>query len=459
MGNGKFELHAGDSLRTLAQFENDSVDSLVTDPPAGISFMGKDWDADKGGRDAWIAWLTEVMRECHRVLKPGAHGLVWALPRTSHWTATALENAGFEVRDRVQHIFGSGFPKSLDVSKAIDKAAGAERSGVGINPRAAQQTPKCGTNAFGDFAGSSQLVTAPATDAAREWEGWGTALKPAWEPIILARKPLDGTVAANVLAHGTGALNIDACRIETDDDLNGGAYSGELRQCVERTGSDNEPGARSLGRLNRGAGEYVQPLGRWPANVVLDEDAARLVDAASGETISSGGRIGKRAQGVVANVPAGEYRAGDPGFGDSGGASRFFYTAKASRSERNAGLEHLPPRTREDVTGRHRDTPGANNPRAEMTARGAIKNVHPTVKPLDLMQWLCRLVTPRGGLILDPFCGSGTTGRAAIAEGFRFLGIELSDEYAEIARARITDYAPLFMPAESPDLPDDEPTP
>jgi site-specific DNA-methyltransferase (adenine-specific) len=304
------QLINSDCLEALRAMDSDSLDSLVTDPPAGIGFMGKGWDSNKGGRDAWIVWLTEVMRECYRVLKPGAHGLVWAIPRTSHWTATALENAGFEVRDVVTHLVGSGFPKSLDVSKAIDKAAGAEREVVGFDPVAASKANKrlsgelnarYRNSAAANDNGAT--ITAPATDAARQWEGWGTALKPASEHWILVRKPCsEKTVAANVLKHGTGAINIDASRIESPD-----ADLSAVQNCRTAQAGDtvtlNIPG-------------HSQPTynaqGRFPANLVLsccgndphdDDCAVRMLDEQS--------------------------------YGDSGGASRFFYVAKSSKSDRN----------------------------------------------------------------------------------------------------------------------------
>lgn len=429
MGNGKFELHAGDSLRTLAQFENDSVDSLVTDPPAGISFMGKDWDADKGGRDAWIAWLTEVMRECHRVLKPGAHGLVWALPRTSHWTATALENAGFEVRDRVQHIFGSGFPKSLDVSKAIDKAAGAEREVVGKNPNYHSEGKRTGTHALcGDrdaenyaFASAPGLITAPATDAARQWSGWGTALKPAREDWWLVRKPLsEKTVAANVQKWGTGALNIDGTRIGENP---GYKYP-------------NGPGGSNDNTYGKYAerGPVASTKGRFPSHLILDEESAAVLDAQSGTFDARGGR--RKAASDMG------YCGGDASSekivrNDTGGASRFFYVAKASRRERNAGLEGMPERRSSKLGAGIRSSVGLAVEGTTSSEDRTAQNHHPTVKPIALMRYLCRLVTPPAGLVLDPFTGSGTTGVAAVAEGFRFVGIEREKEYVDISKRRI----------------------
>jgi site-specific DNA-methyltransferase (adenine-specific) len=351
-------LFNGDCGEVLKTLPPDSVDAIVTDPPAGIGFMGKSWDGDKGGRDAWIAWLADIMREGLRILKPGGHALVWAIPRTSHWTATALELAGFEIRDVVVHLFGTGFPKSLDVSKAIDKAAGAEREVIAPG-RYANRGRRTDNNTYAQSTPSSQeVLTAAATPEAAQWAGWGTALKPAAEHWILARKPLVGTVAANVLEYGTGVLNIDGCRIGTS-------------KRVTSSGAKIQNGA-SITRANPNAvGTGFDPnIGRWPANVTLDEESAAMLDVQSGT-----------------------------------GASRFFYCAKPSRTERHAG-----------------------------TADG---NKHPTVKAIALMRWLCRLITPPGGVVLDPFAGSGSTGAAALAEGFEFVGVEREQEYFEIALARL----------------------
>lgn len=408
-------LFHGDCLAVLKTLDSESVDSLVTDPPAGISFMGKGWDDDKGGRDAWIAWLTDVMREAYRVLKPGAHGLVWAIPRTSHWTATALENAGFEVRDVVTHLFGTGFPKSLDVSKAIDKAAGAKREVIG------KKAVSCGTGKdYGKAAGNTGRgtvidVTAPATDAARKWQGFGTALKPASEHWILVRKPLgEKTVAANVLKHRTGAINVDGCRIATTDKLGGGMLNG-----TSKVGEGWDRPWRSnpdvIARQAKDTAEKVakaETLGRFPANLVLSHNddcedacsqgcAVAALDGQAGHLHGAGNKSTRTEHaesaskfGMGGGAPTVLYDRG-------GGASRFFYCAKASKADRGTG------------------------------------NTHPTVKSTKLMGYLVRLVTPPGGTVLDPFVGSGSTGVAARAESFRFIGIEQEKDSFEIAKRRL----------------------
>lgn len=431
-------LKSGDCLDVLKELESNSVDALLTDPPAGISFMGKAWDHNKGGRDQWIAWLTEVMSEVMRVLKPGAHGLVWAIPRTSHWTATALENAGFEVRDVVTHLFGSGFPKSLDISKAIDKAAGAEREVIGLKHDAAKRSRTFVSEewqrpALHDKEAilRNMQITAPSTHEAEQWQGFGTALKPASEHWVLVRKPIsEKTVAANVLKWSTGGLNIDQSRIEGSPRNPG---------FVNPSESDRDMMATSNTKLIG----YKSPSGRFPANLVLSHNAdcvmleieqvksldksfyepggintsetwectegcaVKELDGQSGDSKSTGGQAVNRSGKWDANgMTTSSVEKRDPGFGDTGGASRFFYCAKPSKRERNAGLEGL-------------------------------VNAHPTVKSLKLMQYLITMITPPGGTIIDPFMGSGSTGVAAKKAGFGFIGIERETDYLEIAQKRI----------------------
>ena len=339
--------------------------------------------------------------------------------------------------------YGSGFPKSLDVSKAIDKAAGAERKTIG--PRASYR-PNSG--AIRDPEGfqdrSDGMITAPASDDARKWSGWGTALKPAWEPVILARKPLRGTVAANVLAHGTGALNVDACRVGWAGIEDVAAAAAAAVGFAESRARGTTRQSQSIGRESRDGVNSYDPdklPGRWPANVLLDEASAAMVDEMSGESRSPAtvGRGGVMFGGTERSRPGETV----PCFGDSGGASRFFYTAKASRWDREDGLEGVASRSREARYGSVQDA-RPHTPDGYEYHRDPRHNHHPTVKPTDLMRWLCRLVTPPGGTVLDPFCGSGSTGVAALSEGFNFVGIEREAEYVEIARRRIANVAPLF---------------
>lgn len=473
-----FALIPGDCRDALARLSDNSIDAVVTDPPYGLSkepdmaevlrhwlngddyehpgsgFMGKTWDSFVPGPAVW--------REVHRVLKPGGHCLAFAGTRTFDMMGLSLRLAGFEIRDTLSWLYGQGFPKSLDVSKAIDKAAGAEREVAGERTYADGHVQRSNGSDLGvmnddGWAGGTapRMDSVPATPEAQQWDGWGTALKPAWEPIIVARKPFTGTVAANVLEYGTGALNIDGCRIGTGDAL--------VRPAVARR--DNAVYGSGLG-----VGVQSEPAGRWPANVVLGhsedcvevgERTVRATSLSSSVGVGSGGksRVYGQAPSVITTgygdadgtetVPAWECADGCPvrlldeqapstgsfltpgatymdgarksvnAFGDltphatrgvdaKGGASRFFYQAKASKRERQFGM-----------------------PEGE-------RNDHPTVKPWAVMEWLVRLVTPSGGVVLDPFCGSGTTGIAAMREGFHFIGCERDEDYAaRIARPRL----------------------
>jgi site-specific DNA-methyltransferase (adenine-specific) len=514
----------GDSLHWLQTLPDASFDALVTDPPAGIGFMGKAWDGDKGGRDQWIAWLAAILREAHRVLKPGAHGLVWALPRTSHWTGMACEDAGFDVRDIVTHLFGSGFPKSTRIDRdqafcqcdapahnaacrdreplqpdhidkdpaacdgALQPASARHLSDKAQDSRAdcpqhhdlhgeqPRQPPKdaqehppsqedapkrnhsCGRE---DGSGCEQgrspyparctdrpastgfaTQTAPTSspdilenrrplrktdsDTAQQErrntnkdgfalpyrldttsfstcqvcgkpvaKGWGTALKPAVEFYFLIRKPVKGTVAANVLRYGTGALNVDGCRIGDEVRHN--------PSCM------NDGGTVAAFLTAGGETDGREAVGRWPAHLVLSGDAPAMLDAQAGQSP-----------------------------GESDGVSRFYYCSKAATDEREAGLDDLPLRTAAELVGRTEGSAGMNSPRAGAGASSnGRRNIHPTVKPIDLMRWLCRLVTPPGGLVIDPFTGSGTTGVACVLEGFNFTGCELDPAHVAIAQRRI----------------------
>lgn len=491
-------LYEGDCLDVLRSLPDASIDAIVTDPPAGISFMGRGWDSNKGGRDAWVAWLAERMTEALRVVKPGGHALVWALPRTSHWTATAIEDAGWEIRDRVSHLFGSGFPKNLDVSKAIDKAAGVEREAI---ERRLDGT--WSPNSPVSLAHGNRTIvdrTVPATDAARQWDGFGTALKPAVEDWWLARKPLHGTVAANVLRHGTGALNIDATRVSlrAEEDVDRlTARSGGRRGFS----SDAYVGGANDGKVSPG---WENSKGRWPAHLILSHTPdcgevgtrrARGTNPPGQHGFSSGGYGGGfgphtshgyhdadgletvEAWSCAPGCPVAELdrqtdalhsagfaqtggntrnrQASIFGIGnatrdqirhdDSGGASRFFYTAKSSRSERDADLDDLDPHTGGTLTYRQDGSAGMQSPRAGAGRTSGGRNTHPTVKPLALMQWLVRLITPPGGVVLDLFMGSGSTGVAVLREGFQFVGVDSDPESCAIAVRRVgRALGPLF---------------
>ena len=377
-------IHA-DCLEAMKKMPDNSVESIVTDPPYGLSFMGKKWDYDVPSVEVWS--------ECLRVLKPGGHLLAFAGSRTYHRLVVNVEDAGFEIRDQIMWVYGSGFPKSHNISKAMDRAAGAEREVIGTKGLNTYRT-KTQNAAYGNLRADFDKVnalTAPATPEAKQWEGWGSALKPAHEPIVVARKPLIGTLVENVLEHGTGGLNIDACQIQTDE-LQGKTYNNKQRNDINIYG-----GGEGIPQITLMGNE----AGRFPANFIHD---------GSDE--------------VVSLFP--EEKA------------RFFYCAKASKSERNAGLEAF-----EDKKSHH-NSGGIGRKvsvekRLEQGEENApmMKNIHPTVKPVALMRYLCRLVTPPNGVVLDPFMGSGTTGIGAVAEGFDFMGIEMDQEYLNIAEARI----------------------
>lgn len=430
--NDPITLLHGDCLERLRELPDNSVDSVVTDPPYGLSFMGKRWDYDVPSVDVWA--------ECLRVLKPGGHLLAFAGTRTQHRMAVRIEDAGFEIRDMIAWVYGSGFPKSLDVSKAIDKAAGAE--GTFGEPKSAAhagwidrgrmrgeeghdgyQRPWM-TDAEAVERNARQYIG--ATAAAKQWDGWGTALKPALEPITVARKPLVGTVAENVQQHGTGAINVDGCRVACDDKAKFPAGIVSKTEAVFGGGD---------GRYsNRPRPDDASPSGRWPANLIHDgsKEVTGLFPLTSAARASNRGMINSGC--LAGQCDTGPTRKEGTnamrGHDDNGGsAARFFYCAKASKADRDEGCEGMEARNNMRVNG----------PRENEEAKHATKrsNHHPTVKPTALMRYLCRLVTPPGGVVLDPFMGSGSTGKAAILEGFRFVGCEREAEYLEIARARI----------------------
>jgi site-specific DNA-methyltransferase (adenine-specific) len=367
----------GDCLEKMKEMESNSVDSIITDPPYGISFMNKKWDYDIPSIDVW--------KECFRVLKPGGHLLSFGGSRTFHRICVNIEDAGFDIRETIMYLYGSGFPKSHNIGKAVDKKLGNEREVVGVNPN---HRTSDALYELGFQGGKSDGVMTKGTS---EWEGWGTALKPAHEPIIMARKPFRGTVVSNVLEYGTGAINIDECRIPCDDKTKFpvGDYStdttvGKIRSNIRTEDANID--------------------GRFPANVIHDgseEVVSLFPNTKSGKMTSNHNRH-------TDGSPNGIYGKFDVNhplsetYGDEGSAARFFYCAKASKKDRGEG------------------------------------NTHPTVKPTELMKYLCKLITPKNGVILDPFMGSGSTGKAALLEGFSFIGIEMDEEYLNIASARLS---------------------
>jgi DNA modification methylase len=398
---GDSHVYLGSCLDVLPTLADNSVDSIVTDPPYELGFMGKSWD------NSGVAYNVEVWRECLRVLKPGGHILAFGGSRTWHRLAVAIEDAGFELRDSIAWIYGSGFPKSLDVSKAIDKAAGVERQKVKYIPRpetsgtmmgSSESRPwieKAREQGFYEADGPDAV-----TDDAKKWQGWGTALKPAFEPVVVGRKPFakSSTVAANVLEWGVGGLNVGGTRIGTESRVNSPA--------------GNKAEGNSYNMSVNGMPQDVEAKvaeGRWPSNVMLDEYTAGLVDEQQKDV------------------------------------SRFFYVSKSSKRDRNEGLDEIEAQSsagKGNGLARICEKCGASilkpcNCEDRTFVNPPIKNFHPTVKPTDLMRQLIRLVTPPGGTVLDPFTGSGSTGKAAILEGFQFVGVELTEEYLPIIEGRL----------------------
>jgi len=385
----------GSNLDVLPFMADNSVDSIVTDPPYELGFMGKSWDS------TGIAYNVEVWTECLRVLKPGGHLLAFGGSRTWHRMAVAIEDAGFELRDNIAWLYGSGFPKSHNISKAIDKVQGGQVK-VG---KAFKVAGEYGDRDLRDpetqGASREEMRHKADTDDAKKWSGWGTALKPAFEPVVVGRKPLSGTIAENVLEWGVGGLNIDASRI------------GMTAEDKEKSANNWKPhGYESKENIYEIGIKVLasnQKEGRWPANLILDEYTAGLLDEQSEDV------------------------------------SRFFYVAKASKRDRNEGLDELPETQASKMTGRSEGSAGlvriredgsiGENPYAGKS--GAAKNFHPTVKPTDLMRYLIKLVTPAGGVVLDPFTGSGSTGKAALLDGYQFLGIEMTDDYLPIIQGRL----------------------
>ena len=400
------DLRLGDCLEVLKELEDNSIDSIVTDPPYGLSFMGKKWDYDVPS--------TEIWADCLRVLKPGGHLLSFAGSRTYHRMAVRIEDAGFEIRDQIMWIYGSGFPKSHNIGKSVDKIQGNDREVVGETKRGdVQKAKEKGVGYLADVANRNNVKqfgygTETITRGESEWEGWGTALKPAHEPIVMARKPFKGNVAQNGLEWGTGAINIDDSRVGIE-----GASKRSHQAGYKKKDDGTEDRSEHWART----GHQIIKLneGRFPANVIFDEEAGEVLD------------------------------------NQSEGASRFFYCPKTSKKERNEGLDKFADLSgnvvanasgrqyklfcqtcekRQGICKCETANFGYKNP-------NTTKNNHPTVKPTDLMLYLIRLVTPKGAVTLDPFMGSGSSGKAAIRGGFKFIGIEREAEYLEIAKARI----------------------
>ena len=467
------KLLIGNCLDTLKTLPDNSIDSVVTDPPYELGFMGKSWD------NTGIAFNVAVWQECMRVLKPGGHLLAFSGSRTYHRMAVAIEDAGFEIRDQIMWVYGSGFPKSMAIDKAIDKAAGAEREVISSFQRSGRSG-----GILGKESEITRNITEPSTKEAKQWQGWGTALKPAHEPIVVARKPISmKTVAENVLTYGTGAINIDASRVGTREDE---------PQFRPSSASGIGNGGVAYGTRDGQDATYTQ--GRFPANVILSHnpDCQEISEATLQSELPTEVKGGIWQKGTGNGKPAGNTYTDTPAvynctegcpflefpdtttgggnknsktskafFGnmesnsdydnnylkDTGTAARFFYCAKASKSERNAGLDGLPAKVTTIGAEGHKINP--------MTGKEVVdvprQNFHPTVKPLTLMRYLIKLVTPPNGTVLDPFLGSGTTAVAAVLEDFEWKGCEMTDDYLPIIKGRL-DWAVKEKKKEQPKL-------
>jgi len=441
--NEDYKLYHGNMLDMLEVIDKESIDSIITDPPYELNFMGKGWD------NSGIAFQKETWQKCYEVLKPGGYLLAFGGSRTFHRIACAIEDAGFEIRDTIMWLYGSGFPKSLNIGLALDKKNGVDNrtgnisKGVGSN----------NTNSMKNGLGESQEFASEyeEREAQNEWKGWGTALKPSFEPIIVARKPFKGSLVDNVIEYGVGGINIDECRVEAKD-------IEELQKNWNRQQSTSSNIVNYVGQKDINLREY-KPEGRFPANTILTYDETDFDEVCGGfpnntASYRKGNRDSRKAM-----FDFGSQDKTNQGYTDSGSASRYFYCAKASKKDRDEGLEDF--ETKQCVGGGG----GIGNYLLDVNSasgkygseKAPHKNTHPTVKPTELMQYLVRLVTPNNGVVLDPFNGSGSTGKAVMYENkernknYKYIGIELTEEYLPISKARI-EYVCNLKPEINPQI-------
>lgn len=440
--NEQYKLYNGNMLDMLEVIEPNSIDSIITDPPYELNFMGKGWD------NAGVSFQKETWEKCFQVLKSGGYLLAFGGSRTFHRIACAIEDAGFEIRDTIMWLYGSGFPKSMNIGLAIDKKNGVESEVIstgrsGATSRAYQSEEM---TTSGDYE---------IKKANNEWNGWGTALKPSFEPIIIARKPFKGSLVDNIIENGVGGLNIDECRIQFEETKNPATNPLYRKEAGYKL---PVKGLKSNGVVGfTSSKNEVNKLGRFPANTILTYDETDFDEVCGGFPYTNGGnyrkvarkRTGFKISGSENNIQ----EANSPdNYGDSGSASRYFYCAKASKKDRDEGLDSFETkRTSELQGGRKEGSAGSIMQNANGGSRvnpyagtgTPKKNIHPTVKPTELMQYLVRLVTPENGIILDPFNGSGSTGKAVMYENkernknYKYIGIELTEEYLPISKARI----------------------
>ena len=432
--NKDYKLYHGNMLDMLEVIEPNTIDSIVCDPPYELNFMGKGWD------NSGIAFQKETWKKCFEVLKPGGYLLAFGGSRTFHRIACAIEDAGFEIRDTIMWIYGSGFPKSMNIGLAIDKKLGVESKVIG---KAYKGSNPLAGNHNGTWADNQKDGEYEIKKAQNEWQGWGTALKPSFEPIIVARKPFKGSLVDNVIEYGVGGINIDECRVEGTQEYLNGKGNETIKEYNNNIYQFNSNKLHIRGNPNK--------LGRFPANTILTYDDTDCDEVCGGfpNTKSTGGKRNDEKTTSIMNVPFANHKSGEH-YVDSGSASRYFmnckytgkdeefrryiYAPKASKKDRDEGLDEF-----EETKGIRSNAPRTN----EDVKTKPRKNIHPTVKPTDLMQYLVRLVTPNNGTILDPFNGSGSTGKAVMYENkehnknYKYIGIELTEEYLPIAKARI----------------------
>jgi len=471
--NDNYKLYQGNMLDMLEVIEKESIDSIITDPPYELNFMNKGWD------NSGIAFQPDTWKQCYEVLKPGGYLLAFGGSRTFHRIACAIEDAGFEIRDTIMWLYGSGFPKSMNIGLALDKKNGVESKIVGyqgtmmdFRDTGKKQKELSGVDklSFGQIENSERKQN-PIYEATNEWQGWGTALKPSFEPIIVARKPFKGSLVDNVIKNGVGGINIDECRV-------GSEVITQLQKDMTKY-HGNKLGA---GHHTQMTGITTQTIGRFPANTILTYDETDFDEVCGGfpNTKSTYNKDSKHETTIHReNADTLKYgyktRIDSSSYNDSGSASRYFYCAKASKKDRDEGLDEFEekPKTLTENKGRTFNDRCAicgkkfigspetichcENPITDKSKSAMSKNTHPTVKPTELMQYLVRLVSPKGATILDPFNGSGSTGKAVMYENkernknYKYIGIELTEEYLPISKARI-EYVCNLKPEINPQM-------